>query len=224
MDKKRGDDSAELDVMELRMGFMQKYGIKGVIVLALTMVAPYAGSIYEDYTQAAISKTMDSKLEPMNTKMDDIVKMVANCKNSVPLLKSNHLDYIARMAVAKQSIHKVKEIKQVLRDNPKRVFIKPQDKEYYEKRIKSKIREILVRNSKVYVNDLNNYQHQNLGRVGDYIWNEFPMDEFTKAIDILTVYSTCADIEMIGEDVMIYMLDAQDIFFTKMYKEMKKGE
>ena len=228
MEKKhtRRDSDIPLSKVGLVLHLAKKHGIMGTLAASAMVMSPMVVDLYGKWSTKQDGIIINRAIEPLHReliKMNGILlksRAVAIEAHGKNVLSAEDIDYIARMAVAKQSIHKVKEIKVLLDDIPEP--ISETDVDRYHKRLEQKMKNILISNSKVYVRDLNKYQHISIGNVGDYIWNNFPMDSFMDNVNQLVLHSNSEDSGVIADDVMEYMLSAQTVFFDKMYRVMKK--
>ncbi len=223
----RDEDTREepLTVLESRVSALTKYGWKGVLIAVAAVVFQYGYPIYEDFELKTENKAAVRAVEPLKVSQTLILTLLMNLHEGAKLLDADDVDYIARNAVASQSIIKVNEIEAMLRNtiNPE-IGASQAMISNYERRVKLRLKEILVRNTKIYVKDLNRYQHSAIGRVGDYIWETFPMDEFMQEMYKIIIYTGCRDIDVICKDTMDKMLEAQNDFFSNMKRKMKEGE
>lgn len=212
-------------ILHDKLVVIKKYGVLGLAVVTFPFWQPYLDAYLDKGTEEAVARAVKSNLEPFCTQaarlqnaVIDMETLMINCKGGAKALKANDIDYIARKAVGMQSIIKVKEIKRLIQTYPR-------DTKHDKVRLRLKIKEVLIRNSMIYVNDLNAYQHRAIGRIGKYIWDEFPMDEF-----LVVVYSLTADsapenkLIYMTDDLMAYMLDIQNTFFIDMLDKMLKYE
>jgi len=219
-DNTRDVDATSIDPLEVRMGFLQKYGIKGVLVLGLSLMAPYVGSMLDNYNNKSVARAVKASVGPLESKIDKLETLWIAHDGGVKTLNAEDIDYIARMAVGKQSIYKVQEIQELLEKFPNENRSNSENN-----RLKQYIKNILLTNSNVYIVGLNKYQHRAIGKVGTYIAKTFPMNTFLENIyDIALNPATKEDRSMISEDIMLYMLEVQDYFFTDMYHKMKAKE
>jgi len=210
---------------ENKISLIEEHGLKGAMILVLSFLTPYIGNVLDGYIEDNLIMAVHREFIPITTELKTIKKEVAENRKALIktvgslVLSPSDIDYIARMAVAKQSIHKVKQIKSLLERNPQ-----PTDGRYlfWEERMEKKIKNILVTNSQVYVRDLNHYQSVNVGFIGDYIWNEFPMNEFLDRVYEIALKSDVTDSGIIADDIMTYMLDIQNKFFNEMLIKMKE--
>lgn len=114
------------------------------------------------------TKTVLSKIEEWFTKISlSIWKTV---------LPSSQIQNITRDKMFKQSEDKLKYLKDLL--------IKNSIQERKET-LKENIRTELMKQSAIYIQELNNY-NTSAWLVGDYIYNNFPMDKFLK--DLYTIF------------------------------------
>ena len=220
------DKNKELDTAELRMGFLKRYGWKGSIVLVLSLLAPYAGSLLDQYMSNRLITAVHKEFIPLNLRIDRTNEILLKSRaiaieaHGKKVLSAKDIDYIARIAVKAQSIYKVQQIRELLDDNA--VPVGGVEFDRYVVRMESRIKRILVSNSMVYVRALNRYQHKSIGNVGDYIWNNFPMEEFLTIVYDLALNTDCDNNDIKSDDIMTYMLEIQNSFFTEMHHKMKK--
>ncbi len=219
MGNKQKDEEEITSSLDIRIGFIQKYGVKGVAVLVLSMATPYIGTMLDNYNNDSVVRAVKSQVAPIKAELARLTNLVANCKGGVVALRATDIDYIARMAVKAQSVDKVKEIKELLYKHQGELLTDGQ-----KIRLTLQIKQVLITNSKVYVKALNSYQHHAIGRIGDYIWNTFPMDEFLHNTYDIAVYTSCSNPDNVGTDLMLYMLEIQDSFFKEMYYKMLEKE
>ena len=201
--------------LDAKMSFLQRYGLKGALVLVLSLVTPYIGTLVDSYMNDKYVSALKSNLAPLIDRLDMLDYRLSTLRSGSKYLSADDIVYIARMAVAKQSINKIQEIHHLLDTHSHGAGISRLAK----RRLNSHVLEVLMRNSAVYVVALNKFQQRNIGRVGDYIVKEFPMDDFVTGVyDIIyTVGLTDAQIE---SDILLYMLEYQQEFFTKMKIDM----
>ena len=223
MAEKRSTD--DVTVWEARMNMVKRHGILGVlIVLAPTVAQPvwdYANSLISNRQAEAVH----NEIQPFYKILEDI--QLSLMKNRSMIISSvgkikltpKDIDYIARMAVARQSIIKVREIRSymyTLRDG--KIDLR---KEIENDRFRLKIREILIRNCKVYQQDLNRYTNENIGLIGDYIYYEFPMEDFLKRVYWFLELNDPIDVRC--DYLLDYMVDdIQPEFFSKMFIKMSE--
>lgn len=223
MDRRTGEEDTRDDKVERRSGkgnrrespsllqdrinIVKQYGIVGFVVVMMPFATPYIEDYLADNQEALmrdISKDMAAKIT-----LD--IKEYINRENHV---NRDVLIDITRLSVAKQSIHKVKFIKDLMTDY--------KDREVgNEKRIKHKIKVELYRQSEVYVTFLDNFEDPVIGRVGAYIATYFPMSSFLEGVNAIVLNEELS-VDVRADDIMMYMLDAQDDFFIEMEAKMKK--
>lgn len=208
------------DTVDMKLGIVQKYGWKGVVILVLSTIAPYLWSMYDNYMTKKntdlIEKVLKNETTMLYMKIEAIRKVLEqNLKIAVEShgkksLKSKVIIDIARDSVGVQSFFKVEQIRQYLHTS-----------RHDSKKIKRRrIKHILITNTKIYVKKLNQFTHYKVGLIGDYIWNEFPMNTF-----LVEVYAILEDesitIDKRCENLQSYMImTAQDQFFKDMKKKM----
>ncbi len=165
-----------------KIAIVKKYGVVGFAIITFPFWQPYLDEYMDKHTEKVVRKAVTEASVPISEKLvmlsgsvTNMESIMINCKGGSKALLSKDIDYIARKAVGMQSIIKVKQMKVVLLKYPRNTEIQ-------KKRLRVRIKNILIKNSKVYVKDLNNYQHRAIGRIGDYVWNEFPMGEFLSVI------------------------------------------
>ena len=74
----------------------------------------------------------------------------------------------------------------------------------------------------MYVADLNKYSHVKIGKVGDYIWNKFPMEAFLERVYSICVYTEETNIDRICDTLMDMMVNqAQPDFFDDMARDLQ---
>ena len=215
---------------DTKLTFIQKNGVKGIAVVILVTLLPYLGTAVENYLDDRNERMMHKEIAPlvvelrnMQYQINTIQNVMLNSTSGVKTLSAVDIDYIARKAVAQQSIKKVNEIQVLLMQMPKPTNGTPYDVSVWKGRVITKIKNILINNSKIYVRDLNRYQHKAFGKVGDHIWKTFPMAAFMENVDEIALGDN-RDVRQIGDDIMAYMLSIQETFFDNMLQEMKRAE
>jgi hypothetical protein len=215
----KSEEADDLTSLDTKVGFLNRYGLKGAIVLALSMLTPYVGTMLDSYMNERMVKAVHEEIEPLVKEVHDMETLVIRCRGGIKSLDANDIHYIAKMAVAKQSIDKIAEIHRVLE---KYRDLSGKSK-CNERRIKNKVHEILYRNSAIYVRDLNHYQHRGIGLVGDYLKNTFPMKKFVDDVNTI-ICNKEADNPTVEDDIMLYMMEVQKNFFDAMLVKMRKAE
>jgi hypothetical protein len=198
---RRRHDDEPLSPIESRVLFLKKYGFLGLMVLMFPFVEPFITNYFSEVTV---------------NKFSNIVKrQIYDCSSKDNKVSEDTMLAIARLAVAKQSIHKVEEIKRILNRYDTMIG--------NEKRIGIAIKNELVRQSAIYVNFLNTLApHPSIGYAGTYIANNFEMDSFVEQVISIATNPNCGDINNKGNDIMQFMLAVQADFFSKMKKDMSK--
>jgi len=179
---------------------VKRYGIIGAFALVFPFVEPFITEYFSDVT---------------TKKFSQIVKeQIYECASKENKVSSETMLRIARIAVAKQSIHKVDEIRNILNSYDTVLG--------NENRIKLSIKNELYKQSDIYIKFLNTFApHPKIGYVGDYIVMHFDMDTFLDNVNRLALNINCGDVNNKANDIMMYMLDIQNVFFKKMEEDMK---
>jgi len=202
------EEQPTTSLLEERVETVKRYGVAGLVVILVPFFTPYI----EDYMSKQQEDTMRVIAREIGTDLKTSIVRHIDKSNKVDV---DTLVTITRLSVAKQSIHKVKFIKELL-NKYKGCEVDNSD------RIKSKIKTELYRQSAIYVTFLNKFEDPVIGRIGDYIAAEFPMTVFLEGVNVIAL-DTEISVDVRSDDIMVYMLDIQDTFFTEMEHKMKRG-
>lgn len=194
-------------IVEEKMLLVKKYGVIGVAVLLFPFVEPAATKYWNDQKAKELNKIKTEFTRSVKTE-------IYNCSSKSNKVETDTLHEIARVALERQSMHEVRALKDIMR-----VYNWREEKN--EERIKTKIRNMLIAQRTVSVEFLNKFApHPKVGRVGDYIRDNFPMESLIE--DICAIALGKYKVETRAEDMMQHMLYTQKKFFDDMYKAMNK--
>jgi len=188
-------------IIEDKIVLVKKYGVIGILALLFPFVEPIISKYLEEYNTAKYEKV---KL--------DFANLVSSKDNR---LKTPTLIAVSKLAVGKQSIHKVEAIRMILYSYS--------DLDKNSNRVKLAIRNELYKQSDVYIKFLNTLApHPSVGYIGEYISNNFDMEVFLQGIYaiVLSDYS----IEMKCNDLMQYMLSEQEVFFNELINKVNNKD
>jgi len=202
------EEQPTTSLLEERVETVKRYGVAGLVVILVPFFTPYI----EDYLSKQQEDTMRIIAREIGTDLKTSIVRHIDKSNKVDV---DTLVTITRLSVAKQSIHKVKFIKELL-NKYEGCEVENSD------RIKSKIKTELYRQSAIYVTFLNKFEDPVIGRIGDYIASEFPMTIFLEGVNAIAL-DTESSVDVRSDDIMVYMLDIQDTFFTEMERKMKRS-
>jgi len=229
MDKKEIDAVSPLDA---KMGIIQKWGWKGMIVVALTSVSPFALTLWENYNNTHTSRAVNAAIQPLieqnrfaRVELQKLKKqiygmetMIINCKGGIKVLNAAEINKIVRNAATLKAQRIRDDIVQLLYrykyDSPTKLA-----------KFKAKVKEIMQESRKTYMSDVKGLQQRGIGTVQEYLTHNFPRKRYLETIMlVISNSSTSTDKYQIAEDAYTYMLDIQDVFLTKMYAKMKESE
>ena len=186
---------------------VKRYGVLTGLVLLVPFLLPYLDKYMEGQNNARV----DAMVQVVKTDIiNDIAKRIdaqtaeARAAHGRMTLTAPEAIYLMKTAVGFQSIYKVEWMKAYLR------AYKPSDVQMAMGRVRMAIRAELIRQSNIYVEALNGFQHPKLGSLGTFVWNEFPMDSFLKGLYEIVESADCLDCDVLYENIMYYMLDAQN--------------
>jgi hypothetical protein len=206
-----------LNPLEAKLGFIEKYGYKGVLILGLSLAAPYAGSLFDSYNNNVIKAAVHEQISPVMFHIRNIEKILDNTRSGVVTLDAKEIDYIARMALKAQSIQEITELRSIIHNLPTKLT------DRVTSRIHKKIKLVIVSNNKLCYSRLNYFQNINIGKLGDHISKTFPLELLIDDVTNIVLNSNASDRVSIENDVLAYMLDVQNTYFTDMYNKILKN-
>lgn len=198
--------------------YIRKYGAVAVLVALVPLALPYIDKYLES--------TQDAKINALVYKVKkevvDEIKVAINQQTSEVRLahgRKNLADkealYLMKTAVGYQSIYKVDWMKKYLS------LYTVQDAQLSQARIRLAIRAELIRQSNIYVEALNMFQHHKLGNLGQFVAEEFPMDTFLEGLYLIVESSPCLSCDQLYDNVLYYMLDAQNDLWQVVERKFK---
>ena len=229
MDKKEIDAVSPLDA---KMGIIQKWGWKGMIVVALSSVSPFALTLWENYNNKHTSRAVNAAIQPiikqnslaivemqkLKKQIYNMETIIINCKGGIKVLNADEINKIVRNASTLKAQRIRDDIVQLLYrykyDSPTKLI-----------KFKAKVKEIMQDSRKTYMSDVKGLQQRGIGTVHEYLTSNFPRKKYLEII-MLVISNNSVDTDkyQIAEDAYTYMLDIQDVFLTEMYKKMKESE
>ena len=190
--------------------FIRKYGILGSIAILTPFVMPYINSYLMDRQKSMIDDALDRNRVYTFREVRGIVAGLRHDMRVVSgtkVLDDEQALYIMKTAVGFQSIHKIKWIVAYLTEHYTQGTCNP-------KRAKNAIKVELYRQSHIYINGLNLFSHPVLGRLGDYVANNFPMNDFLERVYCIACDKTLTPTTK-GEDILSIMLSMQNDLWDK---------
>lgn len=202
---------------EKRAHILKKYGFTGLLAIISPFLIPIGIDWASNAQRDAILKPLDKRLASMEAEIM-FNRTLAASNDMKTMVLSNDWNTLVRHRVRSQSLDKVKEIMVILESAPRTT-------ETDKSRLWTRVKNILFRNTNIYVNELNTYRHPVVGNVGRYLAIMFPMDidpkreyrpsySFLAVIKTIVIDSTESNI-IIRESLVEYMKAIQDEFFTE---------
>ena len=203
--------------MEQLAQLFKKYGVAGVLAAVIAMGFPYI----EQYisieanksTQVFVHRIKDDMLRDIQAMLDKQTSIAVDAHAKTKLSDKQAI-YIMKTAVGYQSIHKVDWLKDYLAVNKARL--------HDQEMIKKAIRAELIHQSSIYVEVLNGFAHPKLGRLGDFVHNNFDMESFLEGIYLIVFSSECVDCDIPYTAVMYHMLSAQNSLWELAEKKIRQ--
>ena len=184
---------------------VKKYGVTGILVTALPFAIPYIDSYIaakqNDTVRLIVKEESDRVVSTIVTNLEKNLE-VAIKGHSKTLITDGQALYIMKTSVGFQSIYKIDAIMDILNKYPMQI-----GNVYNDNKIKNAIKGELIRQSAIYVGELNRFIHPKLGTLGTYIADQFPMSRFLD--DVYTVALTI-DCTSKRRDLMYLMLQYQN--------------
>lgn len=230
MEKRRSDDE-NLTAAEKRAIFLKKYGLTGALALISPMLIPIAIEwIAGTVVDAQMRPVMD-KLSAMERRIDGVHDEVlysrayASSSSMKTLVTSEDFNIMVRHRIRSQSLDKIKEIKEVL-------SYSDVSTENGKKTTWTKVKNILYRNTNIYVNEMKNYGHPVAGSIGLFLGKTFPMHKdknrdyrpkysFMNIVYKITIESKDRNVDKIADNLEEYMKAIQSEYFDDMTLYLK---
>ena len=197
---------------------VKKYGALTGLVLLLPFLFPYL----DKYLEGQNNSRVEAMVQKVKKEIIDDIKIAINQQTAEVRLahgRKNLTDkealYLMRTAVGYQSIYKVDWMKKFLS------LYTTQDAQIAQTRIRTAIRAELIRQSNIYIEALNTFQHPKLGGLGQFVAESFPMDMFLDGLYLIVESSPCLNCDQLYDNVMYYMLDAQNDLWQVAERKMK---
>lgn len=223
----RRDSDTDLGPKENLAIYLKRYGVIG----GLITVAPF---FYPHIMEAITNTQRDSIVKPIERKIDKLnQEMLKNralsvTNNSKSLMLANDWNILARHRIRSQSLDKVRDIKLIWSNYDR-------NNELERKRLWTITKNILYRNTAIYVNNMNNYRHPIVGEMGAYLASSFPMRKdknreyrpdysFLSVVYRIVIEEQSTDPEIMEENLIEYMKSIQDEYFTDTYKQLRQLE
>lgn len=198
--------------------YVRKYGTVAMLVALVPLAVPYIDKYLESTQEAKVSalgykvkKEIVDEIKIAINQQTAEVRLAHGRKN----LTEKEALYLMRTAVGYQSIYKVDWLKKFLSPYT------PQDAQLAQSRIRVAIRAELIRQSNIYIEELNTFQHPKLGRLGQFIAESFSMDTFLEGLYLIIESNSCLDCDQLYDNIMYYMLDAQNDLWQVAERRMK---
>lgn len=198
--------------------YVRKYGIVAMLVALVPLAVPYIDKYLESTQEAKVSalgykvkKEIVDEIKIAINQQTAEVRLAHGRKN----LTEKEALYLMRTAVGYQSIYKVDWLKKFLSPYT------PQDAQLAQSRIRVAIRAELIRQSNIYIEELNTFQHPKLGRLGQFIAESFSMDTFLEGLYLIVESNSCLNCDQLYDNIMYYMLDAQNDLWQVAERRMK---
>lgn len=198
--------------------YVRKYGVVAVSVALVPLAIPYIDKYLESTQEAKVS----ALVYKVKKEVVDEIKIAINQQTAEVRLAHGRKNltekealYLMRTAVGYQSIYKVDWMKKFLSPYT------PQDAQLAQSRIRVAIRAELVRQSNIYIEALNTFQHPKLGRLGQFVAESFSMDMFLEGLYLIVESSPCLNCDQLYDNIMYYMLDAQNDLWQAAERKMK---
>lgn len=205
--------------MEQLAQYFKKYGLAGVLAAIVFMGYPqvekYMANTASKQTEAFVYKLKAELLLDIQ-RMLDMQTRVAVDAHAKAKLTDKQAIYIMKTAVGYQSIHKVEWLKRYLEKLDPEVAMNMQNV------IRSAIRGELTRQSSVYTDALNSFVHPKLGRLGDYVEENFDMAEFLEGVYEIVFNNDCYDCELLYDTVMYHMLNSQNTLWEQAVEDLSR--
>jgi hypothetical protein len=196
----------------------KKYGVAGVLAAVIAMGFPYV----EQYISMETNQSTQIFVHKMKAEiLQDIQRMldkqtaIAVDAHAKTKLSDKQAIYLMKTAVGYQSIYKVEWLKDYLKNNKDYIL-------HNKTMIRNAIRAELVRQSSIYVEALNGFVHPKIGRLGDFVNDNFDMVTFLEGIYLIVFASDCAECETTYTAIMYHMLDAQNDLWYKAEQRMSR--
>lgn len=197
---------------------VKKYGPLTGLVLLVPFTLPYLDKYMESQssyrTEAFVQLVKEDIVSEISKKIDAQTAEVRSAHGR-KLLNDKEALYLMRTAVGYQSIYKVEWLKKYLS------LYRLEELGISKSTVRTAIKAELVRQSNIYVDVLNSFQHPKLGSLGAFVAKEFPMDMFLEGLYLIVESSPCLDCDILYDNVMYYMLDAQNDLWRIAEKRMK---
>ena len=204
--------------MEAWIAAVKKYGPLTGLVLLIPVLLPYWDKYQESqnnhHIALIVQKVKAEIVSDIASRIDAQTAEVRASHGRMNLTDKEAL-YLMKTAVGYQSIYKVDWMKKYL--SPYSVA----DIQMAMGRVRTAIRAELIRQSNIYVEALNTFQHPKLGALGKFVADEFPMEEFLKGLYAIVESSPCLDCDVLYDNIMYYMLDAQNVLWQVAERKMK---
>lgn len=221
------EEDENLSPREKTAKFIQRYKMTGILIVVTPFFAPYAMEALTQNQANAILVPIQSKLN----KIEDEVtysRVFSSVSHMKTLISSEDFNTLVRHRIRSQSLDKIREIKIVWEAADKKSVLG-------KRRLWSKIKNIIYRNSSIYTNELNKYGHPVVGEVGAYISKTFPLGRnkkrsyrpdysFLSVVYEITIKDNTENVDYMAENLVEYMKSIQDEYFTDHYKILKKLE
>lgn len=198
---------------------IKKYGWSASLVLLLPFVLPYLEKYFDNktasQTEAFVYEIKADLIKDIQAITDKQTRLAIE-SHAKTKLTGRQAVYLMKTAVGYQSIHKVNW----LRRHMEKV---PQESVYIlEDSIKAAIKAEFIHQSNIYIDALNGFVHPNLGRLGDFVKEEFCMDRFLERVYGIVLNNDCGSCEIVMESVMYVMLDEQNQLWKKAEERIRR--
>ena len=204
--------------MDQWIAAVKKYGPLTGLVLLIPVLLPYWDKYQDSQNNHRVALMVQTvKTEIVNDIASRIDAQTAEARASHGRMNLTDKEalYLMKTAVGYQSIYKVDWMKKYLS------LYTVQDAQLVQSRIRVAIRAELIRQSNVYTEALNTFQHPKLGRLGQFVVENFPMDVFLDGLYLIIESSPCLNCDQLYDNIMYYMLDAQNDLWQVAERKMK---
>jgi len=185
-----------------------KYGVIGSIAILMPFFAPYINEFLDTRQKklldAALARHRTVVFRHADATANDLKKDLRIIAATKTLTNDQAL-YIMRAGMGYQSIFKISWLDDYLSDRGNGI----KDTYFHRQAIKLE----LVRQSQEYINKLNSFSHKDLGRLGDYVASNFPMDEFLNRIYLIVFDENLSHKEKVKSSLHL-MLDMQNTIWS----------
>lgn len=207
--------------------FFQRYKFSGVLAVLAVVFSPYAVEWLAEVQKNAINRAIEHRLQNIEKQILES-RAMASTSHMKTLVSSKDFNILVRHRVRSQTLDKLREIKTVW-------LVADKKSDVGKARLWVKVKNILERNSNIYINELNNYTHPIVGDVGSYVDKTFPIAKNTKrkyrpkysfmsAVYDIVIRDNNQDADLMIENLSGYMKSVQARYFSDQFKILKKIE